>query len=375
MQTLPPLLKLPPATVSGRGTVDKLPEYGRRFGPRGMLVHGKSLATNPVGKKLLKAFAPENNVCIWQHSGGEPTLQQLDDLLAFARAEKPDWIAGIGGGSVLDLAKAAAGLLYAPGTTLEYHDGFPLPAGCRTAPFIAVPTTAGTGSEATAVCVITNEDSGVKKSFRDDKFIARIIVLDANLLDHCPPPVIAAAGMDAFVQAVESFISRNATDLTTDLSLRAAKLIKNALTEAFAGATGQPRENLLYGSYLAGIALANARLGLVHGLAHPLGARYHLPHGQACALCLPAVLKFNRPAVPEKFAQLEQQLECNLDQLTAEWLTAFNFSNPFSDPRPVFDRTAIIAEILASGSTAANPRTVSARDAAAVLDQIGRPAG
>jgi alcohol dehydrogenase class IV len=292
----------------------------------------------------------------------------VETVLAEARTFEPDWIAAVGGGSVVDLAKAVCALVRAPLPVERYHDGEPLSA--EVLPLIAVPTTAGTGSEATMVTVLINKRTGVKKSFRHPGMIPRSVILDPELLATCSPTVVAHAGMDALVQAVESYTSKGATWLTDALALKAVGLIAQSLEAVFAAPGNTARAgDLLTGSFLAGCALSNSRLGLVHGLAHPLGARYGAAHGLVCAVCMGPVLRFNRETIGAKHAELTAVLGESPEACFARLGGRLGIRSPFAG-KPVVDRARIIEETLASGSTAANPRPVAAGDVERLLDEI-----
>ena len=368
METLPKSLLFPLQTISGSGSITQLIPECLSCGPRGMLVHGRSLAKSGVLSQILSEAPADQTICAWRHSGGEPTLDQLEDLLSAARGHGADWIAAVGGGSVLDVAKAAAGLLEAPLSAQAYHDGEPIEA--SRIPFIAVPTTAGTGSESTMVSVLTNSETTMKRSIRHPSFLARCVILDPELLTGCPASVIASSGMDALTQAIESFTSRHTTWLTDVVALKAMDLICANLPAVFQkrgaeGAAGQ----LLEGSFLAGVALSNARLGIVHGLAHPLGVRYHVPHGVVCSVCLLPALKFNREAMGGKYAKLATALGGDPMERVSEMLSLLQIESPFSG-QAIVEQDAIIQEALASGSAAANPRVADAADVAALLGDI-----
>ncbi len=366
MNPLPGTLMTPLETHLCAGAALTTLDACAAFGARGLLVCGHSLERTGRLERILNANRRAAVVQVWRHPGGEPTLGQLELLLETARDHNPDWIAAIGGGSVLDIAKAGAGLLDAPESVRAYHDGAPIPHSHRV--FIAVPTTAGTGSEATSVSVLTNSDTGVKKSIRHPSFLARLVLLDPDLLSDCPPEIVAASGMDAFTQAVESYCSKGATWYTDTLALKAAALISASLVRACHG-EDTARADMLIGSYLAGIALSNARLGLAHGLAHPLGARYRVPHGLTCAACLPQVLVFNRDAMAEKYERLSEAVKMPLLDYVNSLLDTLNIRSPFSG-KTLVDRDAIIEETRASGSTKANPRDVTADDISQLLDAI-----
>jgi alcohol dehydrogenase class IV len=366
---LPESLILPPRTILRPGAVTDLLIDCAEFGDRGMLVHGRSLVAAGTTERILRAH-PETHhldVRLWHHPGGEPTLTQLDGVLEAARRHQVDWVAGVGGGSVIDLAKAAAGLLHAPLEPRAYHDGEAIET--SRVPFIAVPTTAGTGSEATIVCVLTNAARGVKKSIRHPSFIARLVILDPSLLTGCPREILAHSGMDAFTQAVESFLSVKATWWTETLSLESVRLLAASLEAVCGGAKGDAQRDLMTGSYLAGVALSNARLGLVHGLAHPLGVRYHQPHGLVCAACLPPVLRFNMDHIKEKYRALSDVVGGDLLTRVDRLLRVLDVTSPFRN-QPVLDGKGIVEETLASGSTAANPRPVSPGDVKSLLREL-----
>ncbi|MBL7076339.1 MAG: iron-containing alcohol dehydrogenase [Kiritimatiellae bacterium] len=370
MTTLPESLLFPMRTVSGTDkVVDLLPECAA-FGERGVLVHGRSLAASGTLDRILAAKPNGIEVDTWQHPGGEPTLAHVDALREVLFEGNVSWVAAVGGGSVMDVAKAAAGLRDAPLPTLAYHDGEPIPPSNVT--FVAAPATAGTGSEATMVSVLTNSDTGVKKSIRHPSHTAQLVILDPDLLTSCPPALVAASGMDAFTQAVESYLSRNATWLTDALALQAVVDINRSIEAVFSGGGDDAsREALLRGSYLAGLALSNARLGLVHGLAHPLGARFHLPHGLVCAICLPHVLRYNRDACSEKYTQLTTCLGSDIEPRVSSLNESMQIPNPFAG-KPLPDRDAVIAETLTSGSTKANPREVDVAAVNSILDHLFR---
>jgi alcohol dehydrogenase class IV len=367
MSVIPNELLLPLRTISGAGSIDRLIPECLAFGSRGMIVYGRSLSRKGVLARILDTAPSDESVCIWRHPGGEPTLDQLEDLLTAARGHGADWIAGVGGGSVMDIAKAAAGLLEAQLSALDYHDGAELEA--SRIPFIAAPTTAGTGSESTTVSVLTNAALPVKRSIRHTSFMARCVILDPELLLGCPRHVIASAGMDAMTQAIEAFTSRHATALSDDFARRAVRMINESLPAVYRGEEGDALESLLQGSYLAGIALSNARLGIVHGLAHPLGARYHQPHGVVCSVCLLPALLFNRTAIGDKYNQLATDLGADPVVRIQSLVSELEIVSPFRG-KALTDRNGIVQEVLASGSTAANPRDVTQSDVEALLRSL-----
>ncbi|MCL6615420.1 MAG: iron-containing alcohol dehydrogenase, partial [Firmicutes bacterium] len=201
-------------------------------------------------------------------------------------------------------AKAASGLAPAEGGIEEYFTGRPLPGPAL--PWVAVPTTAGTGAEVTPNAVLTDPGTRIKQSIRSDLLFARAAVIDPELTLALPPNQTTYSGMDALSHAIEAYVSKGANDLTDVFALEAARLIPANLLRAHEGGGLEARTALARASLLAGVALANARLGAVHGLAHPLGVYYDLPHGLVCAVLLPWVMRFNLQVAYEKFARLAE---------------------------------------------------------------------
>ena len=366
MPALPDTLSLPPTVLTRAGAIRDLPTLCAPFGRRGLLVHGASLAARGTLDVIREAaHAAGTTLSAWQHPGGEPRLRHVEALIAAIRDASPDWVAAVGGGSVIDAAKAAAGLRQAPQPVAFYHAGNPLPP--ATTPFIAAPTTAGTGSEATIVSVLTDEDAGVKKSIRHPTHMPRVVILDPELLLGAPADVVACSGMDALTQGIEAYLSRGATRLTDALAFEAIRLVYAALPRFYRDQQVETACKLLEGSFLAGLALSHARLGLVHGLAHPLGHRYHVAHGRVCAVCLPYVLRFNRETIAEKYGRLSACLDGDLLDAIEALNARFGIASPFRG-QAIIDADGIMAETLASGSTKANPRAVTAAD---VRDLLG----
>ncbi len=368
MHTIPEELILPNRTVAGLGKIKNLAVEARTFGNSGILVHGRSLERSGT-LNAIHNQANELTIHHWRHSGGEPTLKDVEQLSEFIREKNVGWVAAVGGGSVIDLAKAATGLCLAPQSIADYHGGGAVPP--AKIPFLAVPTTAGTGSEATTVSVLTDAEKKLKKSIRHHSHLARTVILDGELLRSCPPQVVAASGLDALTQGIESFISRGATWLTDQLALKAVKLVADNLEPVFNSSVrdAETMQQLLEGSYLAGLALANARLGLVHGLAHPLGARFNLPHGLACAICLPHILEFNKQDALAKYKRLNATIGEDVCDYSKRLLKIFNLPNPLAGVN-IHDQEQIINETLASGSTRANPRRVRAEDVQTILQKF-----
>ncbi len=224
---------------------------------------------------------------------GEPESKLVEDATKIFLESGCDSIVAIGGGSAIDSAKAIAILAAHPHLNVE---GLLNPDNIQNkrVPFIAVPTTAGTGSEATNVTVITDSTSRVKRLIAHFELMPDLALIDACLMLKLPDQVTAATGVDALTHAVESYVAKKATPLTRALSYQALRMIGEALpTVAGQGDNIEARENMALASYMAGVAFSNAGLGLTHSMAHQIGAHYHVAHGVANAIMLPSVMVFN----------------------------------------------------------------------------------
>lgn len=291
-----------PRIEFGAGVLQKLPSIIEGYGRHVLLVTGAHSFPNSVHwQPLLDQFKQQH--ITWQHAtvAAEPSPALIDEYVKIYAGSKFAAVVGIGGGSALDTAKAVAGLLQVQHSVMDYLEGvgLELPYQGPAVPFIAVPTTAGTGSEATKNAVLSVQGkNGFKKSFRHDKLVAEYAIVDPDLLASCPPNVIAANGMDALTQLLESFVSTRANPMTDALAMSGLQAVRDALLPLYLqqgelAQQAQYREKMAYGALLSGITLAQAGLGSVHGLASPLGAFYPIPHGAVCGTLLAAATKIN----------------------------------------------------------------------------------
>lgn len=293
-----------PRLEFGSGALRKLPAIVAPYGKRLLLVTGvRSFVASPPGAWLFEALRAAG--CGVEHVkvAGEPSPQFVDDCVTGLRGSAIDAVIGIGGGSALDAAKAIAGLLKPGNSVLDHLEGVgpELPYRGPSTPFIAVPTTAGTGSEATKNAVLSvHGAAGFKKSFRADALVAEWAVVDPDLLASCPPALIAADGMDAFTQLLESFVSTRANPFTDALARSGIMAVKDALLSLYAAQSAAARERMAYASLLSGICLAQTGLGAVHGLASPLGAFFPIPHGVVCGTLAATATAMNIAAMEER---------------------------------------------------------------------------
>lgn len=295
-----------PRITFGAGTFARVPEIVAGHGSRVLLVTGgRSLASSGRRGALLAGLAAAGvTVAGEAEVAGEPSPATVDGIVAAHRDAAIDVVLAAGGGSVLDAAKAVAGLLRVDAPVTDFLEGLPgyRPYPGPAVPLVAVPTTAGTGSEATRNAVISERGpAGYKRSFRDERLVAADAVVDPDLLAGMDPAGIAANGMDALTQLLEAYVSLRASAVTDVLALAGLEATRDGLLAWHADPLGPgapvARERMAYAALLSGICLAHAGLGAVHGLASPLGARHPVPHGAACGATLAAVTRANVAAL------------------------------------------------------------------------------
>ncbi|MGE0371280.1 MAG: iron-containing alcohol dehydrogenase [Gammaproteobacteria bacterium] len=292
-----------PRIEFGAGTVSRLPAIVRGYGRQVLLVTGaRSFQEGPHWERLTHGLMEQG--IDWWHCRveGEPTPELVDEMVRKYAGEGTECVLGIGGGSALDAAKAIAGLLRVRRSVMDYLEGVgpELKYEGPAVPFIAVPTTAGTGSEATKNAVLSRSGAdGFKKSFRDDRLVAEYAVVDPDLLAGCPPGVIAANGMDALTQLLESYVSLRANVLTDALALSGLAAVRDGLLAWYetGAAAKEAQAHMAYAALLSGITLAQTGLGSVHGLASPLGACYPIPHGVVCGTLVATATEINLEAM------------------------------------------------------------------------------
>jgi alcohol dehydrogenase len=292
-----------PRIEFGPGAFARAPDVLARYGRRVLVVTGaRSFEVSPQWSALQDGLATRG--LDWHHARvpGEPSPRLVDDTVREFRGAEIDVVLGVGGGSALDAAKAIAGLLRVARPVTDYLEGVgpELPYEGPAVPFVAAPTTAGTGSEATRNAVLSVQgEQGFKKSFRDEKLVAEYAVVDPDLLATCPSEVVAANGMDALTQLLESYVSSRSNPFTDALALSGLAAVREGLLPWFEGGpeTSRARARMAYASLLSGICLAQTGLGSVHGLASPLGAFYPIPHGVVCGTLVAACTAANLEAI------------------------------------------------------------------------------
>jgi alcohol dehydrogenase class IV len=286
--------------VFGAGTSAEAPKALEELGARRIfLVTGR---TSRRAQRLRELLAAKGIAVVPFAVGGEPTVEIARAGTSLARSEKCDAVLALGGGSPLDAGKAIAALATNPGDALDYLEvvGQGKAIERPPLPFVALPTTAGTGSEVTRNAVLTDTASHVKASLRSPLMLPRLAIVDPDLLEGAPPGVIASSGLDALSQNIEPFLSSRANPVTDGFAREGIRRSARSLRRAYEGQLAKDpvvREDLALASLLGGLSLANAGLGAVHGFAAPVGGMFDAPHGAVCAALLVAVMEVNLRAL------------------------------------------------------------------------------
>lgn len=282
----------PARIVFGEGKLGEAGTIAAGLGARALVVEGGG----DRGARLRDALARAGVAVTRFRVPGEPTATLVEEGIALARRERCDVVVALGGGSVIDAAKAISALLTNTEPLREYLEvvGRGRPLARRAAPLVAIPTTAGTGAEVTRNAVLQVEEERVKVSLRSPLMLPAVALVDPELTWSLPPAVTASTGLDALTQCIEPFVTPLANPLTDALAREGMRRAARALPRAFHdGSDVEARRDMAVASLCGGLALANAKLGAVHGFAAPLGGMFPVPHGVACARLLPPVVAAN----------------------------------------------------------------------------------
>ena len=286
--------------VFGAGSVGNAGRDLRAYGRRALVVTGRDSSR---ASKLLAGLQSNGIATFGFGVSGEPELVTVVEGTKLAKAEQCEFVIGLGGGSALDAAKAIAAMMTNDGELLDYLEiiGRGQPLKKCSAPFIAIPTTAGTGSEVTRNAVLASPKDRVKASLRSPFMLARIAVVDPELTYDLPPSLTASTGLDALTQVIEPFVCLRANPMTDGLCIEGMRRVARSLREAVQnGQDRSAREDMAVASLFGGLALANAGLGAVHGFAGPIGGMFSAPHGAVCAALLPHVMSANIRALRKR---------------------------------------------------------------------------
>lgn len=309
------LFQSPERLLFGWGSVGKTGEEAMRYGTKALIVSGKtsSRASGALDAVCASLKSAGISVTLFCEVESDPSVHTVTVGATLARDSGADIVIALGGGSPLDAAKAISVMATHSGNIVDYEKTALTRKGI---PVIAIPTTAGTGSEVTKFVVITDTDRKVKMLISSPFLIPRVALLDPQLTLSIPPAFTAGPGMDALTHAIEAFQSSLAAPTTDVFALSAIRLIGGNLVKAtLNGANVEARTAMLLGQMHAGLAFGNASVALVHAMSRPLGAHFGIPHGQANAILLPWVMEYNRPACPEKFVRIAEALGCDVQGL------------------------------------------------------------
>jgi alcohol dehydrogenase class IV len=291
--------------VFGNGVVGQVGATVEHAGQRALVVTGRDPSR---AAKLLASLQTSEKSAVTFSVAGEPEISTVEQGVAFAKGEQCDFVIAVGGGSVIDAGKAIAAMLTNGGELLDYLEviGRGQVLTKSAAPFIAIPTTAGTGSEVTRNAVLASPEHKVKVSLRSPLMLPRVAVVDPELTYDLPPALTASTGLDALTQLIEPYVCLRANPMTDGLCVEGIRRAAHSLRVAFSDGSNQAaREDMAVASLHGGLALANAGLGAVHGFAGPIGGMFSAPHGAVCAALLPHVMAMNLRALRQRASESE----------------------------------------------------------------------
>lgn len=373
---------VPQNIIVGRGSLAKLPEVAEKSGgKKAFIISGPHLNKMGIVQSCvdaLKAKGIESSV--FTETEGNPSVETVDKASAAYKESGADFIVALGGGSPMDVAKAVGVVARYGGSITEYEGADKVPGDII--PLIAVPTTAGTGSEVTAFSVITDHSRNYKLTVFSYKLIPSYAILDAKLLTTTPASVAAACGIDAMVHALEAYISTAASPFSDAMAEKALELI-GANIRCYVANRGdiEAAENMLVGSLFAGIAFSWARLGDVHAMSHPVSAYFNVPHGVANAILLPTIVEYNMLADKGKYLNIYNyiaKLPAASEEFTADMLVdeLLDLNESLGIPagleevgvtKDKFD--AMADDAMKSGNIAVNPRSTTKKDVLALYEK------
>ena len=374
----PHVFRAPRRILTGRGASDHVGPLAAEADLNAvLLVTDPNVRASGAADRVRRSLAAAGIASlIYDGVTSEPVLEFVDAALAALRDGRCDGVVAVGGGSAIDTGKAVAALATNDGALTDYQgvDRFTQPP----LPLIAVPTTAGTGSEVTRVTVVTDQQRDVKMMLMAEALLPHAAVDDPLLTITAPPGPTAAAGIDALTHAIEAYVSRRAQPLTDVLALDAIGAIAGSLPTAWKdGQDLEARDRMMWAQLQAGLAFSNSSVALVHGMARPLGAHFHVPHGLANAMLLPTVMRFSLPGAPVRYAAIARALgvatepsesDASLAERGADFIESFvrSLNIPtlagYGVDEPHFRRVLpqMAEDALASGSPANNPRAAAA---------------
>lgn len=376
---------IPSHVLTGKGSLADSGPYLSGLGSKAFIVTGKHVGRSPMAAKLKKVLG-ENKIGYEVFDGitGEPTDAMIEEGLGLYKESGCDFVIGIGGGSPIDSAKAIAAMSVLPGSIADFN-GKPL-AGTFP-PIVAVPTTAGTGSEATKFTIITDLKNDIKMLLAGDALVPQLAILEPEFTLDMPKSVTAATGLDALTHVVEAYTSRKALALTDAHAIQAVKRIMKYLPAAYSnGYDFEAREQMQIAALEGGICINNSSVTIVHGMSRPIGALFHVAHGMSNAMLLKDCLGFALPGAYERFGTLGREIgaasEKDSDQTASEALldkigelcdiceipTLREYGITEEQFEPVIEKMA--GDAIASGSPGNTRREVTKEDCMNIYRQV-----
>lgn len=373
---------VPQEIIVGKGSLGRLPEAAEKLGGKhGFIISGPHL--NKMGIVASCSESLENagiKVDAYTETEGNPSVETVEKAAAAFCKSGADFIIALGGGSPMDVAKAVGVVARYGGSITEYEGGDRVPGDII--PLIAIPTTAGTGSEVTAFSVITDHSRNYKLTVFSYKLIPVYAILDPELLTTAPVSVAAACGIDAMVHALEAYISKDASPFSDAMAEKALELIGKNIRRYVADRTDiEAAEAMITGSLFAGIAFSWARLGDVHAMSHPVSAYFDVPHGVANAILLPTIVEYNALADRGKYLKLFNYISLTpaseaefepfmLVDLLTELNEQLGIPGSLGEVGVTADKfDAMADDAMKSGNIAVNPRSTTKKDVLSLYEK------
>ena len=373
------VLYMPPVVIVGTGSSNKIGEECRKLGWSKSLIITDEIIIKTGILDSIKLSLTRANIQYAIYSGvtTEPTLESVDDGLRFYREKGCEFLVAVGGGSAIDATKAISIMATNAGSISDYQGVNKIPV--RGVPVAAIPTTAGTGSEATRVAIITDTQKDIKMLYSSPFLVPQIAIADPLLTLSMPPGLTAATGIDALTHAIEAYVSVKANPLADIFCLSAIEHISGNLRKAWSnGKNVTAREMMMMGALQAGVAFSNSSVALVHGMSRPIGACFHVAHGVSNAALLSVVTEFSLIGNPERYARIAQamgEITDGLSVMDAATKAVQSIKRLVSDVKiPTLkglgiDKEELIRlspkmaeDAIASGSPANNPRIATQED-------------
>ncbi len=373
---------VPQEIIVGKGSLARLPEVAEKLGGKhGFIISGPHL--NKMGIVASCSESLENagiKVDAYTETEGNPSVETVEKAAAAFCKSGANFIIALGGGSPMDVAKAVGVVARYGGSITEYEGGGRVPGDII--PLIAIPTTAGTGSEVTAFSVITDHSRNYKLTVFSYKLIPAYAILDPELLTTAPVSVAAACGIDAMVHALEAYISKDASPFSDAMAEKALELIGKNIRRYVADRTDiEAAEAMITGSLFAGIAFSWARLGDVHAMSHPVSAYFDVPHGVANAILLPTIVEYNALADRGKYLKLFNYISLTpaseaefesvmLVDLLTELNEQLGIPGSLGEVGVTADKfDAMADDAMKSGNIAVNPRSTTKKDVLSLYEK------